>query len=37
MILAALRSELFKLGRNHWSLFWAFGLMPAFTLAGGLL
>lgn len=37
MILAALRSELFKLSRNHGSLFWAFGLMPAFTLAGGLL
>lgn len=37
MIFAALRSELFKLGRNHWSLFWAFGFMPAFTLAGGLL
>lgn len=37
MILAALRAELFKLSRNHWSLFWAFGLMPAFTLAAGLL
>lgn len=37
MILAALRSELFKLGKNRWSLFWAFGLMPAFALVTGLL
>ncbi len=37
MILAALRSELFKLGRNRWSLFWTFGLMPLFALVSGLI
>ena len=35
MILAALRSELFKLGRNRWSLFWAFGLPPTFAVIAG--
>lgn len=37
MILDALRSELFKLGRNRWSLFWTFGLMPLFALVSGLV
>lgn len=37
MILAALGSELFKLGRNRWSLFWTFGLMPLVALVSGLL
>jgi ABC-2 type transport system permease protein len=37
MILDALRSELFKLAKNRWSLFWAFGLMPMFALVSGVL
>lgn len=37
MILDALRAELYKLSRNGWSTFWAFGFMPAFALASGLI
>ncbi len=37
MILQALRAELFKLRKNRWTAFWAFGFMPLFTLAGGLV
>jgi ABC-2 type transport system permease protein len=37
MIVQALRAELFKLSRNRWLLFWAFGLIPAFALVAGLL
>ena len=37
MIANALGAELYKLSRNTWSLFWAFGFMPVFALASGLL
>ena len=38
MILAdATRAELFKLLHNRTTLFWAFGLTPAVTLAGGIV
>ena len=37
MIAEALRAELYKLSRNRWSMFWAFGFMPAFALASGLI
>ena len=37
MILDALRAELYKLSRNGWSTFWAFGFMPLFALASGLI
>jgi ABC-2 type transport system permease protein len=33
----ALGAEIFKLSRNRWSLFWAFGFMPVFALASGLI
>lgn len=37
MIAEALNAELFKLLRNRWSLFWAFGFLPLFTLAAGMI
>jgi len=37
MILDALRAELYKLSRNGWSTFWAFGFMPLFALGSGLI
>lgn len=37
MIIDALRAELYKLLRNRWSMFWAFGFMPALALASGLI
>src|SRR5262245_24707400 len=37
MILEALRSEILKLTKNRWSMFWAFGFVPLFTLVIGLL
>lgn len=37
MIGQAFGAELFKLSRNRWSLFWAFGFMPVLTLAAGLI
>ena len=37
MIADALHAELYKLSRNRWSKFWAFGFMPAFALASGLI
>jgi len=37
MILQALRSEILKLTGNRWSLFWAFGFIPLFTLVMGVL
>jgi ABC-2 type transport system permease protein len=37
MILDALRSEILKLTKNRWSMFWAFGFVPLFTLAMGIL
>jgi hypothetical protein len=37
MIGQAFRAELFKLWRNRWSLFWAFGFMPVFGLVAGLI
>ncbi|MCF8509803.1 MAG: hypothetical protein K9G83_13760, partial [Hyphomonadaceae bacterium] len=37
MISQAFGAEIFKLSRNRWSLFWAFGFMPVFGLASGLI
>ncbi len=37
MILEALRAELYKLSRNRWSTFWAYGFMPLFALGIGIL
>jgi ABC-2 type transport system permease protein len=37
MIFEALRSEILKLTKNRWSMFWAFGFVPLFTLLMGLL
>ena len=37
MIGQAFRAELFKLLRNRWTLFWAFGFMPVFALVSGLI
>lgn len=37
MIVDALSAELYKLSRNRWSMFWAFGFMPVFALASGLI
>jgi ABC-2 type transport system permease protein len=37
MIGQAFGAELFKLWRNRWSLFWAFGFMPVFGLVAGLI
>ncbi len=37
MILDALKTELYKLSRNRWSAFWAFGFMPLFALGSGLV
>lgn len=37
MIGQAFNAELFKLWRNRWSLFWAFGFMPVFALGSGLI
>lgn len=37
MIIEALRAELYKLSRNRWSTFWAFGFMPLFALGIGLI
>jgi ABC-2 type transport system permease protein len=37
MIGQAFGAEVFKLLRNKWSLFWAFGFMPVFALAAGLI
>jgi len=36
MIGQAFGAELFKLSRNQWSLFWAFGFLPAFVLVAGI-
>lgn len=37
MIRQAFGAEVFKLLRNRWSLFWAFGFMPVFGLVSGLI
>jgi ABC-2 type transport system permease protein len=37
VILEALRSEILKLTKNRWSMFWAFGFVPVFTLIMGLV
>ena len=37
MIIEALRAELYKLSRNRWSTFWAFGFMPLFALGIGVI
>jgi ABC-2 type transport system permease protein len=37
MIGQAFGAEIFKLSRNRWSLFWAFGFMPVFGLVSGLI
>ncbi len=37
MIIDALRAELYKLSRNRWSTFWAFGFMPLFALGMGVI
>ncbi len=37
MILDAVRAEIFKLLKNRWSTFWAFGFMPVFALITGLI
>jgi ABC-2 type transport system permease protein len=37
MIGQALDAEIFKLLRNRWTLFWAFGFMPVFTLVAGVI
>jgi ABC-2 type transport system permease protein len=37
MIIDALRAELYKLSRNRWSTFWAYGFMPLFALGMGIL
>jgi ABC-2 type transport system permease protein len=37
MIGQALGAEILKLSRNRWSVFWAFGFMPVFALASGLV
>lgn len=36
MIGQALRAEIFKLLRNRWTFFWAFGFMPLFALLSGI-
>lgn len=36
MIMDALRAELYKLTRNRWSTFWAFGFMPMMALGIGV-
>lgn len=37
MIGQAFGAELFKLSRNRWSLFWAFGFMPVFAIVSGIV
>ena len=37
MIPEAIRAEIFKLLKNRWSAFWAFGFMPAFALLTGII
>jgi ABC-2 type transport system permease protein len=37
MILDAVRAEIFKLLKNRWSAFWAFGFMPVFALVSGII
>lgn len=37
MIGQAFNAEIFKLSRNRWTLFWAFGFMPVFGLVSGLI
>lgn len=36
MIAQAFRAEVFKLLRNRWTFFWAFGFMPLFALLTGI-